>query len=175
MQIVRRALNIDQCFMSMFKSCPSLCWECTPMLVPSPAASPPASLVWPLVHVCKGSLNSVCKPSLALLQPRPSCPARGLHCGLLSNTISQWGARMSALDQWETLKLSSSTNSSHRPLQPWVFRFGWRVQLGQWERDLVQTSHSLTPDNPDRDSGTGHCPVLGSVLLLDANIAKLTR
>ena len=133
----------------MFKSCPSLCRECTPRLA---GPGPP-------VHVCKGSLNSVCKPSLALSPAQLHCgrcltPAANREPGCQLRTNSKPGNYhlSSAWEPWGSLDLGEGFSSANG-------------------RAALSRQNNAQPWHPRHRPG--HWPAR-AVLLLDANIAKLT-
>lgn len=156
-----------QCFMTMFKSCPSLYWECTPLLVSSPATLSSArlgqgqSMFARVIELC---LQTQLSLALAL-----SCPARGCIAGLwLRQSLTPAANEEPGCQLWTNERpwnyhLSSS---SHRTsLGSRVSRFGWRVQLSQWESGPGPDGESLGPDNPDTDRtrplACGGCPAAG--------------
>ena len=139
--------------MTMFKSCPSLCWECTPMLAPSPARPGP-------VHVCEGSVNS------QFANPAQPCSA-AQHC-TESDTSSQWGASIQVTwspaaneepggQLWTNERpwnyhLSSSSHRLSR-LGAGSLDLGEANKRGRWPRhSLAQPWH---PRHRQQDQATG--------------------
>ena len=121
--------------MAMFKSCPSLCRECTPRLA---GPGPP-------VHVCKGSLNSVCKPSLALSPAQLSCTAGAVWH---RQPIGSQDVSCGPIASQEIIIFHPP--GSREGL--WIWVKGSAQRMGE-QPCPDRTSHS--PDIPDTGRGTG--------------------